>query len=595
MPNVLDLDNLIERDSLAEEIAVKFQTWNTQRDPWLAQKAELRNYVFATDTKTTSNSSLPWRNSTTIPKLCQIRDNLHANYMAALFPNSNWLDWEGANEEAELKEKRDVIEQYMLNKTRLAKFKNVVSRAVYDFIDYGNVFGTSEYVNEQIIDPVTEEVTQGYVGPRAIRISPFDIVFNPTATDFRSTAKIIRSLMTVGDLAKMVKNNPDQSYMQEVVDRIVAERQEFTAALNMGDTYKGNGYQADGFDDFKSYFTSNYVEVLTFYGDMFDIEKGELLENYIITVVDGTKVVRKEPSPSWLGSTPIQHVGWRLRPDNLYAMGPLDNLVGMQYRIDHLENIKADIFDLVAYPVVKVKGDVEEFNWQPMEQIRLGDDGDVNLVAPDVQALNANMEIQLLENKMEEMAGAPRQAMGIRTPGEKTAFEVQTLDNASGRIFQDKIKYFEEMFLEPLLNDMFEAARRNLDGNDLIRVFSTEDKITTFLSITKEDLSADGRLVPVGARHFAEQAQVLQNLNGFFNSAVGKDEFVSTHFSGFKVATMVEELLNLESYNLVSNNVRVFEAAETQRLSQSAQEQVGVEQLTPSGLTEDDLDEEEGL
>jgi hypothetical protein len=512
--------------------------------------------------------------------------------MAALFPNSNWLDWEGATQEAEIKEKRNVIEQYMLNKTRLSKFTNEMSRVIYDYIDYGNCFATTEYIREEITDPITGEVTQGYVGPKAVRLSPFDVVFDPTATSFRDTPKIVRSLMTLGDLKKKVSTSPEYGYLADEVEKIIAERRSIQNGLDIGDTFKGNGYQADGFDDYRAYYASSFVEVLTFYGDFYDIEKDELLENYVITVVDGSKVVRKEPSPSWLGNTPIQHVGWRLRPDNLYAMGPLDNLVGMQYRIDHLENIKADVFDLIAYPVLMIQGDVEDFDWQPMEKIYAGDEGKVTMVSPDAQALNADIQIQILENKMEELAGAPRQAMGIRTPGEKTAFEVQTLDNASGRIFQNKIKHFEEMFEEPLLNDMLESGRRNLDGKDLIRVFSTEDKVATFLSITKEDLSADGRLVPVGARHFAEQAQVIQNLNGFFNSAVGQDEFVKNHISGKKVALMMEELLNLERYGLVSDNVRVFEAQETQRLAQSAQEQVGVEQLTPSGLTEDDVDEE---
>jgi hypothetical protein len=41
-------------------------------------------------------------------------------------------------------------------------------------------------------------------------------------------------------------------------------------------------------------------------------------------------------------------------------MGPLDNLVGMQYRIDHLENLKADVFDLIAFPPLKIKGYVED-------------------------------------------------------------------------------------------------------------------------------------------------------------------------------------------------------------------------------------------
>ena len=144
-------------------------------------------------------------------------------------------------------------------------------------------------------------------------------------------------------------------------------------------------------------------------------------------------------------------------------MGPLDNLVGMQYRIDHLENLKADVFDMIAHPIAKVQGFVEDFSFGPGEKIYVGEDGNVEFMRPDTTALNADTQIAILENKMEEMAGAPRQAMGIRTPGEKTAFEVQTLDNASSRVFMNKVSYFERNFLEPLINDMLELSRRNME------------------------------------------------------------------------------------------------------------------------------------
>ena len=85
--------------------------------------------------------------------------------------------------------------------------------------------------------------------------------------------------------------------------------------------------------------------------------------------------------------------------------------------MDHVENMKADIYDLTRYPVTKIKGFVEDFVWQPGEKIYVSEEGDVELVAPDVQALQANFEIQNLERLMEEMAGAPREAMGFRTPG----------------------------------------------------------------------------------------------------------------------------------------------------------------------------------
>ena len=105
----LDLQGIMNPETLGVAISDAFIRLNTLRKGWLDEKSELRNYIFATDTRKTSNSRLPWKNSTTVPKLCQIRDNLHSNYMAALFPNSDWLDWEGDTEEAVSKEKASTI------------------------------------------------------------------------------------------------------------------------------------------------------------------------------------------------------------------------------------------------------------------------------------------------------------------------------------------------------------------------------------------------------------------------------------------------------------------------------------------------------
>jgi hypothetical protein len=62
---------------------------------------------------------------------------------------------------------------------------------------------------------------------------------------------------------------------------------------------------------------------------------------------------------------------------------------------------------------------------------------------------------------------------------------------------------------------MLEAARRNMDYADTIRVL---DDDTGFLlqEITKEDIKANGKIVPMGARHFAERAQRVQNLTQLY-------------------------------------------------------------------------------
>src|SRR5690606_13418628 len=158
---------------------------------------------------------------------------------------------------------------------------------------------------------------------------------------------------------------------------------------------------------------------------------------------------------------------------------------------------------------------------------------------PDVNALNANFEIQNLERLMEEMAGAPREAMGFRTPGEKTKYEVQSLENAASRVFQNKIKQFEEQFEERCLNAMLELARRNLTGINTIQVFDDEFKMVSFQSLTVNDITGIGRIKPVAARHFAEQAQLVQNLTALSQSNLWP--FIQSHFSSVKLAKIYEK------------------------------------------------------
>ena len=295
----------------------------------------------------------------------------------------------------------------------------------------------------------------------------------------------------------------------------------------------------------------------------------------------------------WIGTSNKRLTGWRTRPDNLYAQGPLDNLLGMQYRINHLENLKADVFDMIAYPVQKIKGDVEEYEYQPGERIYCSEDGDVQFMHPDTTALQADLQISALEQKMEEFAGAPRQAMGIRTPGEKTAFEVQALENAAGRIFQEKVLNFER-FLEELLNLMLESARRNLEGQDLVRVLDADLGVEEFIQVTREDITATGKLRPMGARHFAATAQLVQNIVSALNSPLGQDPTVMSHVSGKELARiMFEEIPGLRRFTLVRDNVRLFEQAETMRLQQQIQEDLAVEgQVSPEPGGETVVEEE---
>ena len=313
---------------------------------------------------------------------------------------------------------------------------------------------------------------------------------------------------------------------------------------------------------------------------MHNATTGQIDRGVVVTIIDRMWVVRKEPFKSWQGYAPIFHVGWRTRSDNLWAMGPLENLVGMQYRIDHLENLKADAMDLAVMPPLVIKGEVEEFDWAPGTEIHIDEGGEVTELAKGTQwVITAENNIDKIEMRMEQYAGAPREAMGIRSAGEKTAFEVQQLQNSAGRIFQEKITTFEIELLEPVLNNMLEVGKRNLDQTDVIRVIDDDLGVKQFMEITRDDITASGVLRPVGARHFAAQAQMIQNLSGIANTQIWQQ--ISPHVSSVKLAAMVEDLLNLDRFDLVRPNVAVFEQQETQRMAGQASEDLAVEQTMP--------------
>jgi len=213
-------------DALASKISDMWTRWDTARSVWKEEKNALRQYLFATDTRSTSNSKLPWKNSTVTPKLTQIRDNLHANYLAALFPSENWFFWEATDKDPQLMQKRYAIVNYLKQKLKASNFQLLVSKLVYDYIDFGNVIVTYDYVRDTYIGK-DGQVSTKYIGPKAYRVNPHDIVFNPLSEEFDKSPVVRRMLKSIGDLLTDVETKPALHYDKAVVDKALQFRQNY--------------------------------------------------------------------------------------------------------------------------------------------------------------------------------------------------------------------------------------------------------------------------------------------------------------------------------------------------------------------------------
>jgi hypothetical protein len=180
---------------------------------------------------------------------------------------------------------------------------------------------------------------------------------------------------------------------------------------------------------------------------------------------------------------------------------------------------------------------------------------------------------------MEMFALSPREALGFRTPGEKTLGEVNSLSNAASRSFQHKTNIFQE-FLEAIVNGELEVSVRNLDGVDVVEVVDDDFGAVEFRKITKSDITSSGRLVPIGARHFARNTQLIQNLQQLQQGPLADPE-VAQHFSSIGLANMYQELLDMETGSkIVEPYIRIEERLESQRRTQVAEDQATQESLT---------------
>jgi hypothetical protein len=130
---------------------------------------------------------------------------------------------------------------------------------------------------------------------------------------------------------------------------------------------------------------------------------------------------------------------------------------------------------------------------------------------------------------------------------------------------------------------MLAESIRNFEGVERIRTVDEDYGTEVFIEVTKNDLMAAGKIYPVGARHFADQARFIQELAQTM-SAVAAIPSVAAHISGKAIAKALEENLGWQNYKIVQDNALIFEQAETQRLMNQVSEDIQTEAtINPEG------------
>lgn len=577
MANTFEIKVLQEPDGLADAIAMKYVTWESSKEKWYRNVRETLEYLYATSTRDIYNQTREFDNSTHLPKLTQIRDMLVTYYIDAMFSLPDFVDWEAYDEATVNLEKKNTLKNVMRQMLADSGFKTTIRQIVEDYVDYGDCFATVVPVNEALSN-ANGSITPIYNGPKVVRIDPMSIVFDPFASSFSKSPKIIRTTMTIGELLASVDSLPDDaSVYKEAVRRAVDKRNEVRTKLANGnkELIEDDICNIAGLGSWSAYYDSDIVELLTFYGDLYDIDKNELYKNARIIVMDRCYVLLNEPIKDYGYGCNIFKAGWRDRKNNLWSMSPLDNIKGMQFMIDFLENKRADIFNFISNPVFVTQGDAEMPEYMyPGCQIGLDNDASIQMLRPDATALQADLYIDRYLTLMEEMAGTPREAMGFRTPGEKTAFEVSQLNTASSRLFNDKTRKFEEEMLEPLLTLMMRVFLS--DPNKVTKIRTVNEMgVVLFQDVNVKDLAGPGRFVATGSSTYTEKARIAQTLMQLGNTAYMNDPLVANWFDPKTIASAITYSTGLDKFNnILKPNARVDAELEYRKASEFATQQL---------------------
>jgi hypothetical protein len=488
-----------------------------------------------------------------------------------MFNLPDFVDWESYDDTTTSFEVKNTLKSIAKQMLHDSDFKPTIRQIVEDYVDFGNAFATAVPYNKTLRGSLV------YEGPKAVRINPMDIFFDPLATSFENAPKIIRSVMTVGELMQSADAFTDDTNLyKKAVAKALKKRHTIYNAIsaNKKDAIIDDMCHIAGCDSWSTYYNTDVVELLTFYGDLYDVENNKLYKSSRIVVMDRSTVLLNDTITDYGFGCNIFKAGWRDRKDNLWSMSPLDNIKGMQFMIDFLENKRADVFNFISNPIMVSKGDVEMPEYLfPGCHIGVDVDGEVAFIKPDATALQADMYIDRYLNQMEEMAGMPKEAMGFRTPGEKTAFEVSQLNTAASRLFNEKVHKFELEILEPLLTLMMRIYLSNPARTVKIKTVD-ENGTVFFQDVDLDTLKGEGKFVATGSSTYTEKAQIAQTLMQLSNTALYQDPLVSNWINPKIVAQALIYSTGLDRFNqILKQNARVFEELEMKTAAEYANQQ----------------------
>ena len=422
----------IRSDQLAVALANKFRLMMLARQARFTLWTELHDFAMQTDTSDTSNAT-SWKNNIAVPVIPYILDVLTAQYYRILFPQKDWFEVV-PHDILKNAQKAKFVKAYLLRQFAQLNVQPKLREVIRETVLYGNSLcgfveqgGKLVFVKPPIQDWCRDVFAQN-----------FDNSF--LACRFRVPYASLFSLYPEDKVRRM--------------GDIYKDSELYTSWLKNRNLMieKYNPFLTDRLNQ------RGFAELIYFYGDFYNEETQEILKDRLIIVGNGTTILYNEECLD----KPFVQAQYRETLDDGYGTG-LENLTGIAWHINKLQNNIADVMDIIANPICVVKSENDvKFNYVPNAQIQMSREDSIEFISPDHSVLNQYKQIDFLFEMAKKVSGAQEEKIGQRQPGEKTATEVTLLSQGADNLFEHFAKQFEYFVIIPLLKKAYRMFVENV-------------------------------------------------------------------------------------------------------------------------------------
>ena len=299
----------------------------------------------------------------------------------------------GRDEDSALKQEK--FNKLLSYEQDLMNIDVVLTEWIYDVIRYGTSFLKLSWKKEKAKNLTRTksfiEKMKGYLSKLGLKFSEDDLLYDgpdlentdifemfvdPKAKNRRTARFIIQRSEQTKTMLRQNPNYKNLSELKSLSGEIDENRRNRLSAMGL------SSGQANHIIENAA---SDYHEVLEYWG-LFDIDGDDEEEECVITVADGSVVLRFEENPFYHGQKPFIVLRYKPEPHFFYGEGICERLKECQYELNDIANQSSDMRKLTLQPIIKIKRqanlDVETLKIAPGMPIPLEDPNDLVFERP---------------------------------------------------------------------------------------------------------------------------------------------------------------------------------------------------------------------